>query len=119
MFGAAKYYIAFRHMFEAVPKWEKHEFMRVCARLVSVLQYQPRWANHTYSRSLLYLFETYHDSDAWWQEIHRLSATELFIAFWRQLGSLRCVHHSQRTPVRWCSVCLGAAVKMTGAMCGT
>jgi hypothetical protein len=108
---SAKHYIAFRHIFEAVPKWEKERFIQVCMRLVSAMQYQKRWVSHTYSQSILILFEQYYDSDLWWQDIKQLSTSEFFVAFLCKLESLDCVHRSPRTPVQWCSICLGVAAK--------
>lgn len=98
-------YIAFRHMYESVPKWEKERFIDRCADIVRSMYHLRQWGGHTYARSILYLLERHHNSTPWWDEVQLYAGTEFFTAFLRALYDRRCLHNTLRTPVLWCSAC--------------
>lgn len=108
-------YIAFRHIYDSVPKWEKAQFMRYCAHVTEELRFLSFWArSNAVARNLQRLFTYFHDNVDWWVELKLYVTTDFFRAVLNRLYAPDCVHNSTRTPVQWCSVCLG---KFDRAIC--
>lgn len=103
-----KHLMTFRRLYEAVPKWEKGLFIRYACYVLQRLQTVPRWSGHTYIGNLLYHIRAFHPSIVWWEGLKLYAQTEIFAVFTHQLIAWQtCIHTSQRTPVLWCSICLG------------
>jgi hypothetical protein len=109
--------MTFRHIYEAVPKWEKHIFIKYCVTVARQLARAPaaEWSRHTYTQSVLYHLQAFYDSSTWWEALKLYVGTEFFAAFVRALPASRyCIHTGVRTPALWCGVCCKGDARLSG-----
>jgi hypothetical protein len=112
-----RHLMTFRHIYEAVPKWEKHVFVKYCVGIARLMVSVPTapWSRHTYTQSVLYHLQTFHDSVPWWESLKLYVETEFFATFVRALSAHRyCIHTGVRTPALWCGVCCKGDTRLFG-----